>query len=107
MRTARTAGCLALVVAYATRTPVVVITPKGERVPGFAATTVYTGKVDAGDGRCVAYYTGRIGDPIVPLTLTCPGPHLGYGSAVIQNGHLISGAARTPEARSMHIISAR
>src|SRR5215204_443566 len=68
MRTAQTAGCLALVlavVACATRTPVVVITPKGERLPGFATTAVYTGKVDAGDRQCIGHYTGRIGEPVV------------------------------------------
>ena len=94
-------------VACSTRTPLVVITPNGERVLGTATTSVYTGKVDAGDGRCVGYYNGRIGDPVVPLTLTCPGPRLGYGTAVIENGYLVSGTARTPDGQQMHIVVAR
>jgi hypothetical protein len=110
MLTVRIAVSFALVLGMAacsTRTPVVVITPEGGRVLGTATTSVYTGKVDAGDGRCVGYYNGRISDPIVPLTLTCPGPRLGYGTAVIQNGHLVSGTARTPDGRQMHIGVAR
>jgi hypothetical protein len=109
MLTVRIAGSFIMlgIGACSTRTPVVVITSNGERVPGTATTSVYTGKVGAGDGQCVGYYTGRIGDPVVPLTLTCPGPRLGYGTAVIQDGHLVSGTARTPNGRAMHIVVTR
>jgi hypothetical protein len=100
----RILGCAALVLSVAacsTRTPIVVFAHKGERVPGFADTTLYTGTLDAGGGRCRGSYTGAIGSSVVPLQLSCVGAYPASGTAVIQNGRLISGIARTADGREL------
>jgi hypothetical protein len=99
-------GCAALVLSVAacsTRTPIVVVAPKGERVVGFADTTLYTGTLDAGDGRCRGSYTGAIGSSVVPLQLSCIGAYPASGTAVIGNGRLVSGIARTEDGRELVI----
>jgi hypothetical protein len=100
----RTVGSAALVLSLAacsTRTPVVVLGPKGERFLGVAYTTIYTGTLDSGEGRRHGTYTGAIGYPVVPLQLSCVGTYPASGSAVIDNGRLVSVVARTADGREL------
>lgn len=96
------APLVAAICGCSTRVPIAVVVPNSPVATGWAYTTGYTGSLTTGGSTlttgggpsCSGNYTGALGSPTVPIVLQCGGGQTGSGTAIIENGALVSAIVR-------------
>jgi hypothetical protein len=96
--------CLAALGGCSTATPVLIQADALPTLQGRVSTTAgYTGSITTDNGACRGSFTGMLGQPVVPLEISCQDGRHGIGTAEITEGRFVSGQVRLSDGSQLTV----